>query len=80
MRGFLIWFGVRGGLLFVRMLVPSVSAAVGIVAVTAWIGVLEARRSSETILLANLGIAEWQLALVAAVPAAAFEIVIQLVA
>lgn len=79
-RGVLVWFGVRGFLLFLGFLVPSPSAAVGIVVLTAWLGAYDARRSSETILLANLGIAEWKLALVAAVPAALFELTIQLVA
>jgi hypothetical protein len=75
-----VWIGIRGFLLFVGLTVPSLPAAVGIVTLTAWLTVWDGRRHGETVLLANLGVPQWRLAVVAALPAVVFETVIQVLA
>jgi hypothetical protein len=77
-RGTVIWLGVRGLLLFVGLTVPATATAIAIVSLTAWLTTLEARRYSETVLLANLGISEWRLFALGAVPAAVLETVVRL--
>jgi uncharacterized membrane protein len=58
--------------------VPATATAIAIVSLTAWLTTLEARRYSETVLLANLGISEWRLFALGAVPAAVLETVVRL--
>ena len=84
-RSAIIWLGVRGLLLFAALLIPSIPAllipsipaALAVVALTAGLTAIDGRQHSETVLLANLGVPEWHLVLLAMLPPAVFEAVIQ---
>ena len=87
-RGTLLWAGARGCLALITWLVAgmegpvtpqvTVEAAAWIIIVVGALGLLEARRRNEHLLLANLGIYQRTLGLLAAVPALAGEVVIAL--
>jgi hypothetical protein len=66
---------VRGFLALLDLLTPPGWAVVGLVV---WLATYDARRRSETVLLADFGIPEWRLALVAALPPAVLEVLIGL--
>jgi len=66
---------VRGLLAVLKLLTPPGWAVVVLVA---GLAAHDARRRSETVLLANLGIPEWHLALIAALPPAVMETLIGL--
>ena len=89
-RSVIIWFGVRGLLLVAGLLLPTLPGAVqlvptlpgagAVVALTALLTALDGRRHSETVLLANLGVPESRLVLIAMIPPGALETMIQVLA
>jgi len=87
-RGFYLWVGARllvalagGGGVESRALVPlAPRATVLLVFLTGFLGLLEARRRNEHLLLANFGVPEAGLAGLGVVPALVAETVVWLVA
>lgn len=74
-RSALIWLGIRGFLFFTRRFGPaSVPASAAIVVVAVTFTILDERRRRQTVFLANLGISELALAVVAAVPPTVLEL------
>ena len=87
-RGALLWAGVRSAMALIAWLMAgmegaptlevTVKAAAWIVLVVGGLGILELRRRNEHLLLANLGIYQRTLGLLAAAPALLGEIAIAL--
>jgi hypothetical protein len=71
-----IWIVNRAMLAMVGLTTATVATAILIIALTAWLTAYDGRRSGEDLLLANFGVPEWVLALIAAIPATAFEVII----
>jgi nitrate/nitrite transporter NarK len=88
-RGIFIWLGTRilfrfaGGLVADRLGPPSIfilpPTAIALSCLVGALGLLEARRRHEHLLLANLGVAQWRLWVIATLPALVAEMLVALV-
>ncbi|HEU4800644.1 MAG TPA: hypothetical protein VFS94_08430 [Gemmatimonadales bacterium] len=83
-RGLFVWLVLRAVLAFIAMLIEGAPqpivvpgrAALWLVLIVTAVGILELRRRNETLLLANLGVRRWLLALLCAAPAIVGELAI----
>ena len=73
LRSLVIWTSLRVALFLFHVGSPAVATRVGLVLATAFFTTFDGRRHGETVFLANLGIPEWRLAAVAAVPPLVLE-------
>lgn len=89
-RGVFLWLGTRilfrfgGGLVADRFGPPSIvilpPTAIALSCLVGALGLLEARRRNEHLLLANLGVAQWRIWMIATLPALLAEMLVALVA
>jgi len=76
-----IWIALHVALLALfKVLSLEPPAMLAVVAVVAWLTSLHGRRTSEHVFLANLGVPEWVLVIVAALPPSLLEWLLVIVA